>query len=169
MATVELTKDNFENVIGSSTAANSLTGNTANNLLVGGNQIDDIDGGLGDDNIFGGGSNDVNLTGGMGDDIIFGGWGSDWLHGGSGDDAISGAEALNDAYVPTYDINGVANGRLDLGYDSVGIASALVINPTTQNPGNVLFFHATYVAPKWSNRLSRRYTIGNHIFYALDH
>ena len=34
---------------------------------------------------------------------------------------------------------------------------------------NVLFFHATYVAPKWSNRLSRRYTIGNHFFYALDH
>jgi spore germination cell wall hydrolase CwlJ-like protein len=34
---------------------------------------------------------------------------------------------------------------------------------------NVLFFHATYVAPKWSNRLSRRYTIGNHIFYALSH
>ena len=34
---------------------------------------------------------------------------------------------------------------------------------------NVLFFHATYVAPKWSNRLSRRYTIGNHIFYALNH
>ncbi len=34
---------------------------------------------------------------------------------------------------------------------------------------NVLFFHATYVAPKWSRRLSRQFTIGNHIFYALNH
>ena len=39
----------------------------------------------------------------------------------------------------------------------------------TTKRDNVLFFHATYVAPKWSNRLSRRYTIGNHIFYALNH
>lgn len=75
------------------------------------------------------------------DDIIFGGWGSDFLHGGSGDDAVSGAEALNDAYVPVYDANGNPIGLLDLGYDSVGIANALVVNPTTQNPGQVLFFH----------------------------
>lgn len=75
------------------------------------------------------------------DDIIFGGWGNDFLHGGSGDDAVSGAEALNDAYVPVYDANGNPIGLLDLGYDSVGIANALVVNPTTQNPGNVLFFH----------------------------
>lgn len=75
------------------------------------------------------------------DDIVFGGWGSDFLHGGSGDDAISGAEALNDAYVPVYDANGNPIGLLDLGYDSVGIANALVENPTTQDPGNVLFFH----------------------------
>jgi spore germination cell wall hydrolase CwlJ-like protein len=34
---------------------------------------------------------------------------------------------------------------------------------------NVLFFHATYVAPKWSRRLNRQFTIGNHIFYALNH
>jgi spore germination cell wall hydrolase CwlJ-like protein len=34
---------------------------------------------------------------------------------------------------------------------------------------NILFFHATYVAPKWSSRLSRQFTIGNHIFYALNH
>ena len=37
------------------------------------------------------------------DDIIFGGLGNDWLHGGSGDDSISGAEALEHAYVPAYD------------------------------------------------------------------
>lgn len=34
---------------------------------------------------------------------------------------------------------------------------------------NVLFFHATYVAPKWSQRLKPRFTIGKHIFYALNH
>lgn len=33
---------------------------------------------------------------------------------------------------------------------------------------NVLFFHATYVAPKWSQRLKHRFIIGNHIFYALN-
>lgn len=33
---------------------------------------------------------------------------------------------------------------------------------------NVLFFHATYVAPKWPRSLSRQFTIGNHIFYALN-
>ncbi|HET9823430.1 MAG TPA: LEPR-XLL domain-containing protein [Burkholderiaceae bacterium] len=75
------------------------------------------------------------------DDIIFGGWGSDWLHGGSGDDAISGAEALVQAYVPAYDNTGARVGLIDLGYANVGIANALVVNPTQQNPGNVLFFH----------------------------
>ena len=34
---------------------------------------------------------------------------------------------------------------------------------------NVLFFHATYVAPKWSQHLKPRFIIGNHIFYALNH
>jgi spore germination cell wall hydrolase CwlJ-like protein len=33
--------------------------------------------------------------------------------------------------------------------------------------GDTLFFHATYVAPSWSQKLSRQYTIGKHIFYAL--
>jgi spore germination cell wall hydrolase CwlJ-like protein len=33
---------------------------------------------------------------------------------------------------------------------------------------NVMFFHATYVAPKWSGRISKQYTLGGHIFYALN-
>ncbi len=33
----------------------------------------------------------------------------------------------------------------------------------------ILFFHATYVAPKWSKSLQRQYTLGNHIFYAMNH
>lgn len=68
------------------------------------------------------------------DDIIFGGLGSDFLHGGSGDDAISGAEALEHAYVPTYGVNGNPTGVLDLGYTAVGL-------PAVQNPGDVLAFN----------------------------
>jgi spore germination cell wall hydrolase CwlJ-like protein len=33
---------------------------------------------------------------------------------------------------------------------------------------DVMYFHATYVAPKWSKHLRRQYTLGNHIFYALN-
>ena len=69
------------------------------------------------------------------DDIIFGGLGSDFLHGGSGDDAISGAEALEHAYVPTYNALGAPNGVLDLGYLAVGL-------PPDTNPGNVLAFNS---------------------------
>jgi Ca2+-binding RTX toxin-like protein len=75
------------------------------------------------------------------DDIVFGGLGSDWLHGGSGDDAISGAEALEHAYVPSYDAEGSRIGRIDLGYGAVGVPNELGVTPTQQNPGNVLFFH----------------------------
>lgn len=32
---------------------------------------------------------------------------------------------------------------------------------------NVMFFHATYVAPGWSRKMQRRFTIGNHVFYAM--
>ena len=35
-------------------------------------------------------------------DVVFGGLGSDFLHGGYGDDALSGAEALEKSYAPTY-------------------------------------------------------------------
>ena len=35
-------------------------------------------------------------------DVVFGGLGGDFLHGGAGDDAISGAEALETSYAPTY-------------------------------------------------------------------
>jgi Ca2+-binding RTX toxin-like protein len=70
------------------------------------------------------------------DDIIFGGLGSDFLHGGSGDDAISGAEALEHAYVPVYATDGITpTGRLDLGYNAVGI-------PSPNNPGDVLAFNS---------------------------
>lgn len=79
------------------------------------------------------------------DDIIFGGLGSDFLHGASGDDAISGAEALEHAYVPTYDANGNPAGSvLDLGYaafvlpNPVNPGDLLALNP---NPGDALAFN----------------------------
>ena len=89
------------------------------------------------------------------DDIIFGGLGSDWLHGGSGDDAISGAEALNHAYVPTYDVNGDPNGILDLGYAAVGL-------PATTNPGDVLAFNPMDVD---GQHLNNRYRAGEFPLY----
>lgn len=33
---------------------------------------------------------------------------------------------------------------------------------------HVLFFHATYVFPAWSKKLSKQYSIGKHVFYALN-
>ncbi|MGC9450585.1 MAG: hypothetical protein ACP5I4_03990 [Oceanipulchritudo sp.] len=64
------------------------------------------------------------------DDIIFGGLGSDFLHGVSGDDAISGAEALPDAYVPTFDGDDNLTGVLNLGYNAFQL-------PDPINPGDV--------------------------------
>ncbi|MCP9780196.1 MULTISPECIES: DUF4347 domain-containing protein [Cyanobium] len=83
--------------------------------------------------------NEINTP--FADDIIFGGLDSDFLHGGSGDDAISGAEALEHAYVPLYNLDGTLQGTLqDLGYN----AFTLTLNPgasvTNPNPGDVLSF-----------------------------
>jgi len=74
------------------------------------------------------------------DDIIFGGLGNDWLHGGSGDDAISGAEALEHAYVPDYyDSDGdPATLILDLGYEVAGDPTKLDM----MNPGGVLAYNS---------------------------
>ncbi len=78
------------------------------------------------------------------DDIIFGGLDDDFLHGGSGDDAISGAEALEIAYVPVYDVDGDPIGVLDLGYAALTLANP--VNPgdlalLDLNPGDVLAFN----------------------------
>ena len=76
------------------------------------------------------------------DDIIFGGLGPDFLHGGSGDDAISGAEALDHAYVPTYnDTTGEAVAVLDLGYAVAGV--------TNTNPGDVLAYNPENIKSKF--------------------
>ncbi len=96
---------NIENVNGSLTANNTLTGNTAANRLTGGAGVDTIQGQNGNDVIVGGAGNDVllggtsgalddgsadTLEGGAGNDFVSGGQGNDILRGGDGDDTLLG-------------------------------------------------------------------------------
>jgi Ca2+-binding RTX toxin-like protein len=98
------------------------------------------------------------------DDIIFGGLGGDFLHGGSGDDAISGAEALEHAYVPVFNNLGVPVGILDLGYDAFDLADPIhpgdsVANP---NPGDVLAFNPVDLD---GQHLNNRFRAGEFFLY----
>jgi Ca2+-binding RTX toxin-like protein len=98
------------------------------------------------------------------DDIIFGGLGSDWLHGASGDDAISGAEALEDAYVPVFDANGNPIGILNLGYNAFSLTPPInpgdsVANP---NPGDVLAFNTVDLD---GQHLNNRFRAGEFFLY----
>jgi Ca2+-binding RTX toxin-like protein len=91
---------NIQIVIGSQTAANSLTGNDEDNILVGGNVFDFISGGGGSDIILGGDGGDF-LIGGGGRDILVGGGGGDLIGGGDGDDIlISGTTSYDDVTNP---------------------------------------------------------------------
>lgn len=48
-------------------------------------------------------------------------------------------------------------------------STKLAAQKAMKTPRNhVLFFHATYVFPAWSKKLSKQYSIGNHVFYALN-
>lgn len=95
------------------------------------------------------------------DDIIFGGLGTDWLHGGSGDDAISGAEALEHAYVPDYadvDDDDVTAELLDLGYFAVDLDADTIIPGVTAVkvfPGDVLAFNPVDVLTDHTNNRDR--------------
>jgi Ca2+-binding RTX toxin-like protein len=98
------------------------------------------------------------------DDIIFGGLGSDFLHGGSGDDAISGAEALEHAFVPTFGLDGEPNGVLDLGYNAFDLPDP--VNPgyitANPNPGNVLAFNPVDLD---GQHLNNRFRAGEFFLY----
>ena len=106
----------IENVNGSLTAANTLTGgnDTANRLvggaladfIIGGGLGDTLIGGAGNDVIFGDYVNTFNTTAGIadGDDVIEGGAGSDSLVGGMGNDILRGGDG-DDLLV-----GGIANG-----------------------------------------------------------
>jgi Ca2+-binding RTX toxin-like protein len=98
------------------------------------------------------------------DDVVFGGLDSDFLHGGSGDDAISGAEALEQAYVPTFGLDGEPNGVLDLGYNAFALTPPVdpgdaVANP---NPGDVLAFNPLDLD---GQHLNNRFRAGEFFLY----
>jgi hypothetical protein len=88
---------NIENVAGSNTANNTITGNDSANDLYGGDGVDTIVGNGGDDLILGDIGNDV-LSGGDGSDYLEGGDGVDQLNGGNDSDYLlgeDGADTLN--------------------------------------------------------------------------
>jgi Ca2+-binding RTX toxin-like protein len=87
---------NIENLTGTGTGPQSLTGNTLTNsitasnfrsTLVGGGGNDTLMGGTGNDSLVGGTGND-SLLGSAGDDIIYGGGGNDYISGGDGNDTL---------------------------------------------------------------------------------
>ncbi len=99
------TLTSIENVVGSLTSANTLSGNTSANRLTGGNLADTIQGRDGADFIIGGAGNDIllggtsgalddnssdTLEGGLGQDYLSGGGGNDILRGGDNDDTLVG-------------------------------------------------------------------------------
>ena len=83
----DVTGADVENVTGSLTMKNVLTGSALNNVLVGGNSADTILGGLGDDTIVGGAGVDT-LSGEAGDDTIESGAQADIVDCGLGDDLL---------------------------------------------------------------------------------
>lgn len=143
---------NIENVVGSLTGVNTLTGNALANRFVGGAAIDTIQGNAGNDVIFGGAGNDVllggtsgalddgssdTLEGGFGSDYLSGGQGNDILRGGDGDDTLVGGVGNTarqyfvgvDAGDDIYDGGDgsdtaimVYDGRVGVGASTVGIA-----------------------------------------------
>lgn len=60
-------------------------------------------------------------------------------------------------------------GNDNLFYSETSPSTKLAAQKAMQTPRNhVLFFHANYVFPAWSKKLSKQYSIGKHIFYALN-
>ena len=89
-----------EDLKGSLTSSNELTGSDTTREIEGGAQADVLRGGQtgtifegkqGNDKIYGGAGNDI-IFGGDGDDIIYGGDGDDYIYGGDGGDIIDGGD-----------------------------------------------------------------------------
>ncbi len=66
-----------------------LLGKSGNDTLFGGNGLDTLSGGLGNDTLNGGLGNDI-LSGGSANDVLFGGADADILYGGLGNDTLDG-------------------------------------------------------------------------------
>jgi len=112
----------IENITGSNSGNDIITGNIDNNVLKGlggidilsGNEGDDsLDGGDGNDTLYGGDDEDT-LRGSYGDDFLEGGSGNDILDGGIGVDTISYEDATNAVSVRLN--TGIATGN---GVDSI--------------------------------------------------
>ena len=94
----EATGDTFsgiENIDGSFSHDDELTGDGGANRLRGYGGDDILNGQGGDDNLDGGDGNDT-INGGTGDDTLTGGAGQDRLDGGAGADIIDGGDGLHD-------------------------------------------------------------------------
>ena len=97
-------KTDVENVTGSSTAANSLTGSAAANILIGGSGNDVLVGGLGNDS----------LLGGPGDDNLDGGADDDWLEGEAGNDTLTCSAGVDIAFFDATDTDPDGDGLCEL-------------------------------------------------------
>lgn len=84
---------NFEQIIGSDTKRDRISGRNADERFLGRGGNDVLDGRGQSDELFGGSGNDT-LLGGAGDDLLHGGNGSDYIDGGSGNDTVSYANAV---------------------------------------------------------------------------
>jgi Ca2+-binding RTX toxin-like protein len=149
----------IENVQGSLTANNILTGNNSNNtlysyngndILIGKDGNDVLLAGSGNDSLSGDGGNDI-LYGQLGDDILNGSSGNDLLRGGAGKDTVDGGDGIDtasyyDAVDPvTIDLSNVTS---NAGVDSMdtlinieNVQGSLTANNvlTGNDLGNVLY------------------------------
>ena len=92
-----------EDLLGSLTSPNNLTGSNTTRQIEGGAQADVLSGGQtgtifeakeGNDTIYGGAGNDI-IFGGYGDDIIYGDTGDDYIYAGEGSDIIDGGDGTD--------------------------------------------------------------------------
>ena len=92
-----------EDLLGSLTSPNKLTGSNTTRQIEGGAQADVLSGGetgtifearQGSDTIYGGAGNDI-IFGGDGNDVIYGDTGDDYIYAGEGSDIIDGGEGID--------------------------------------------------------------------------
>jgi Ca2+-binding RTX toxin-like protein len=125
----------FENVVGSFTGTNVLTGNTFANVLTGGRLGDTLDGGNGDDELRGLAGNDT-LIGRAGVDRLFGDNGDDVLNGGAGQNRLTGgADADRFVFDATRnDLNTITD--FERGIDKIDLS---LIDALPRTSGNQAF------------------------------
>ena len=118
----------FENVKGSLTGANTITGDAGNNDLTGGRGVDKLSGGIGTDNLNGGDGNDF-LTGGAGKDVLNGGAGADTFLFATGDSTVAAFDTISDFSKAEKDIinlasmDAIASSSSDQAFTFIGAAA----------------------------------------------